>query len=201
MKILHITSDTYYGDGLLIGRLGNITPWKRPLDFIRAIPRILDKSRSTGIPLKFLLADSSHENPQRMLACLREAQKNGSLSKIVVVTPAEDKFGLLNALDIFLYPTSRETYCVSIAEAMACGLPVVTYRESAMPEVVGDAGMLGRVGDIDALADNVVSLIESVEKRRSLSQRARDIVKSRNAPEVIAGRYAQIYRSVHPASS
>ncbi len=184
------------GDGLIIGRLGNIAVRKRPLDFIRAIPLILAETGPSGLSLRFVLAGSPYENPKLLVKCLEEAQSLAVVSHIEVVCPVEDKFGLLNAFDIFLYPTMLETYCISIAEAMACGLPVVTYRESALPEVVSDAGIVVKVGDIEALAEGVVSLIRSPRDRNALGEQARSIVKSRNRPDAVAGRYLQLYRSV-----
>ena len=47
-----------------------------------------------------------------------------------------------------------------IAEAMACGLPVVSTRLAGVPEMVvhGETGLLAKPGDVDGLADNLMAL-------------------------------------------
>ena len=46
------------------------------------------------------------------------------------------------ASDIYIHTSVTEAFGLTVAEAMACGMPVVAYRKSAVPEVVGDAGYL-----------------------------------------------------------
>ena len=53
--------------------------------------------------------------------------------------------------DLFLCLSDHEGFCVPIVEAMAAGLPVVAYASSAIPETLGDAGLL--------LADKPPSLV------------------------------------------
>jgi glycosyltransferase involved in cell wall biosynthesis len=107
-----------------------------------------------------------------------------------------NKYAHLSMLDVFLYPTSRETYCITAAEAMAMGLLVITYRESAMPETVGDAGILVEPGDFKALATAVVDFLQNPaawQERRALASR---IALERNHPRVVIPRYEAVYSSV-----
>jgi len=56
------------------------------------------------------------------------------------------------AADLFVLPTQRETYCLAVAEALVHGLPVVSTRTGAIPELVGDAaGLLIEPGDREGL--------------------------------------------------
>ena len=57
-------------------------------------------------------------------------------------------------MDALFMPSVREGFGLCVAEAMACGLPVVACRESAMPELVesGQGGMLCAVDDVPAFA-------------------------------------------------
>ncbi len=58
-----------------------------------------------------------------------------------------DKLSLIqiyNAADILIAPSLHEGFGITLLEAMACGTPVITSNVSAMPEVVGDAGILVR---------------------------------------------------------
>jgi len=57
--------------------------------------------------------------------------------------------------DVLVVSSEHEGYCLPVVEAMAAGLPVVAYREGALPEVLGDAGVLVPTKDPVAVADAV----------------------------------------------
>jgi len=44
--------------------------------------------------------------------------------------------------DVLVVASEHEGFCLPVAEAMARGLPVLAFAEGAVPEVVGDAGVL-----------------------------------------------------------
>lgn len=62
-----------------------------------------------------------------------------------------DRVIFYNAADFMVFPSWYEGFGMPLLEAMQCGCPVITSRVSAMPEVVGEAGILidpGRVEDL-----------------------------------------------------
>lgn len=59
------------------------------------------------------------------------------------------------AADVLVVSSEHEGYCLPVVEAMACGLPVVAYREGALPEVLGDAGVLLETKDPLVVAEAV----------------------------------------------
>jgi glycosyltransferase involved in cell wall biosynthesis len=68
-----------------------------------------------------------------------------------------------------LLMTSRcEGFGLPVLEAMACGTPVIAFANSALPEVVGEAGVLVPDGDIDAMARAVRDLVGSPSMREEL---------------------------------
>jgi glycosyltransferase involved in cell wall biosynthesis len=56
--------------------------------------------------------------------------------------PEADLPGLYANADAFVMPSLDEGFCLPILEAMACGTPVVAAGAGALPEVIGDAGLL-----------------------------------------------------------
>lgn len=72
-----------------------------------------------------------------------------------------DKTDLVNAYngaDVLVAPSFHEGFGITLLEAMSCGTPVITSNVSAMPEVVGDAGILVDPKNSQAIADAVCRL-------------------------------------------
>jgi glycosyltransferase involved in cell wall biosynthesis len=182
--------------GIAIGRLGNITPWKRVQDFIAVVPLVLAWTQGCSRPLSFSIAGSSHDTPSLMEELREFAGRLGVKDKIFFAGDLPDKYAFLSMLDVFLYPTSKETYCIAAAEAMAMGCLVISYRESAMPETVGDGGILVEPGNYKALAEAVASYVRNPDpwmEKRSLASRT---ALARNAPDIVIPKYEKIYAEV-----
>jgi glycosyltransferase involved in cell wall biosynthesis len=71
---------------------------------------------------------------------------------------------------LVVVPSVYEGFGLPAAEAMACGAPTVSTTAGALPEVVGDAGILVPPADVKALVDAISSLVVNQNKRKHLSQ-------------------------------
>ena len=91
-----------------------------------------------------------------------ELSKYGDLSKRVMLTPGrlprEGLVALYNAADLYL-SSGPEGFGLTIAEALACGVPAVGLDYTAVPEVIGPAGTVVPVG---ALTDSIYSYFWAV---------------------------------------
>lgn len=65
--------------------------------------------------------------------------------------PSEDLVYLYNATRLFVHPSFYEGFGLTPLEAMTCGAPVIVSNTAALPEIVGDAGMMINPHDIDGL--------------------------------------------------
>jgi glycosyltransferase involved in cell wall biosynthesis len=84
---------------------------------------------------------------------------------------------------------SAETFGLAAAEAMAAGVPVAGSRVGALPELLEEQAM-APPGDARALAE----AIERLRGDPDAGARARERIRALCAPEVVAGRLAEIYR-------
>jgi glycosyltransferase involved in cell wall biosynthesis len=101
-------------------------------------------------------------------------------------------------MDILLMPTVREGFGLAIAEAMACGLPVVASNCSAIPELIdeGKGGFLCPVGDVDAFAEKINLLADSPILRREMGNYNRAKVEKMFTLERMANEYEKLFEEV-----
>lgn len=83
--------------------------------------------------------------------------------------------------DVGIFPAlGEEAFGIAVAEAMACGLPVVASHNGGMPEVIGNEGTCGRLfalGDILDCAKAMEALCRAPELRSSMGHAARRRIK------------------------
>jgi glycosyltransferase involved in cell wall biosynthesis len=114
--------------------------------------------------------------------------------------PAEDMPVLLSGALGLVFPSLDEGFGLPLVEAMACGCPVVTSNVSAMPEVVGDAGILVDPLDVGALSTAMRSLAADPGRREAL--RARGLERARRFSWDAAARTTlDVFRRLHASTS
>ncbi|MBN1485536.1 MAG: glycosyltransferase family 4 protein [Chloroflexia bacterium] len=100
-----------------------------------------------------------------------------------------------NRCHALIFPSRLEGFGLAVAEAMACGRPVVASRCSALPELVveGQGGFLCPVDDVDALAQAVQRLAEDPNLRREMGRFNRRRAVSQFSLPVMAENYRRLY--------
>jgi glycosyltransferase involved in cell wall biosynthesis len=69
---------------------------------------------------------------------------------------------------MLVVPSQYEGFGLPAAEAMSCGTPVISTTAGALPEVIGDAGILIPPGDTAAIIQAVTGLLDNENKRKEL---------------------------------
>jgi len=101
------------------------------------------------------------------------------------------------AADALLFPTRHEeSFGLVLAEAMACGLPVVASDRGASAEVVGDAGLVVAGDDVAALAAAMARLGADADLRRRLGAAARRRAAGVLGSEATVARLEGIYEAL-----
>jgi glycosyltransferase involved in cell wall biosynthesis len=111
----------------------------------------------------------------------------------------QDKGPLYSAATLFAFPSLYEGFGMTPLEAMACGTPVVTSNRSALPEVVGDAGVLVDPYDTDAIAQALAEVLENTGLREELSRRGLERARRFTWPQV-AEQTVRVYKEILCAS-
>jgi glycosyltransferase involved in cell wall biosynthesis len=90
----------------------------------------------------------------------------------------------------------KEQFGRVLTDAMACQVPVIGSDSGAIPEVIGDAGLIFPEGDVTALANCLRQLYESPELARKLAERGYARVMQLYTQERIAEQTADFYRQM-----
>jgi glycosyltransferase involved in cell wall biosynthesis len=117
-------------------------------------------------------------------------------NRIVDIGPADNELleALYNGAAVFLFPSRFEGFGWPIAEAQACGAPVLCSAREPMSEVAGTAGMLRDPDDEAGFASDLLRLLnpeEQADRRAKSLENAQRFSTSRMISE-----YREVYRSV-----
>ncbi|WP_347978150.1 glycosyltransferase [Microbacterium sp. ProA8] len=98
----------------------------------------------------------------------------GLAASVTLHGATADRDAFFDRAALFVTSTAFEGQGLSIAEALARGLPVVSFDARYGPrEAIGDAGVLVAPGDVDGFADAITRLLQDDARRAELSSRAR----------------------------
>lgn len=102
---------------------------------------------------------------------------------------------IYSSADIFVFPSKVETFGNVTIEAMASGLPCVEFDYGANKDKIldGRTGYIIPFGDVNAMVDALVELIDDKEKRWLFSNEARRFARQRFAWESIASQYHEVF--------
>jgi glycosyltransferase involved in cell wall biosynthesis len=100
------------------------------------------------------------------------------------------------AADIFLMPSRAEAFGMMAVEAMACGVPVVCYDGTSLPEITGapEIGLAVPQGDVGALAEAVRRLVRNPAEWAARGAAGRRFAEQHYDVAVFAERLAALYR-------
>lgn len=89
----------------------------------------------------------------------------------------KEKFVLLKSAKIFLYPSYYESFGIVIAEAMACGLPIVTWDLPIYEQIYETNILRVPIDDIEQFAEIVIRLLDNKELRNSLGSKGEKFIQ------------------------
>ena len=105
---------------------------------------------------------------------------------------------LYTAADVMVAPSLQEAFGKTVAEAMACGTPVVAFDGTGPADIVlhQQTGYLASPFDAHDLARGVEWCLATPERSSSLGEAARQRAEAQFDIGAVAGRYADLYRRV-----
>jgi glycosyltransferase involved in cell wall biosynthesis len=105
---------------------------------------------------------------------------------------------LYQQADILIFPSIREGFGLSVAEAMSCGLPIVAFNTSSLPELVDheSGGYLTDIYDVRTFADYINTLAESPALRTQMGEYNRVKVEEKFTQSRMVEDYRLLFEEV-----
>ncbi len=176
------------GEAILM-HLSNFRPVKRVVDVVKVFAQV-----AREIPARLVLVgDGPDRSAAEWLAHdLQIHEKIHFLGK-------QDRVNeLLPLADLMMLPSQLESFGLAALEAMACKVPAIATRVGGVPELIDDGvnGLLYPVGDVAAMAEGVLRLLQDRDRLEVMRDAARKTARTRFCSTMIVPRYVQYYEQV-----
>ncbi len=152
------------GEKILV-HISNFRKVKRIEDAIKTFEIVQKK-----VPSKLLLVGDGPERP-RLERMTREL---GLYEHVRFLGKQDAVEEILAVADLFLIPSSNESFGLAALEAMACEVPVISSNAGGLPEVNihGVTGCVADVGDYESMAQHALMLLEDEDMLKQYSHNA-----------------------------
>ena len=175
--------------------LGTIEPRKDLPTLVRAF----DSLAAAHPDLRLVVAGPDGWGVEQFATAVAAARHRDRIIRHGYVDPTH-RTALLQGARVFAFPSLYEGFGLPPLEAMAVGVPVVTTRAGAVPEVVGDAALVVEPGRPDELAEALAEVLTDDERRDELVTRGRLRAAARTWNDAAAD-MAGLYRDVIACAS
>lgn len=185
----------------------------RPIEGLRKPWRIMTTA-SADVPLKGLdvllkaLANLQAKYSELELLVVGKAKPGGATERLIHQLNLTDKVTFVSGIEtselVRLYgeatlavsPSIYEGFGLPAGEAMACGVPLISSDGGALPEIVGDAGVVVPAGDANSLQKAIDDLLADPMKRETLGKQGRARILEKFSWAVAAEKMTAYYRQV-----
>jgi glycosyltransferase involved in cell wall biosynthesis len=195
-KLAHVANglalDRFATDGertrrRVITTVANLRPGKGHEILLKAAARVI--RRVPDAQFRIVGDGPRRQMLERQAATLRIS------AQVEFAGHREDVPGILQASDVFAFPSFMEASPNAVLEAMAAGLPVVATRVGGIPEVIEHerSGLLVPPGDDRALAAGILRFIERPAAAAAIGEAARQTVDSRFSFDRMVSEFQGLY--------
>jgi len=182
----------------IILHISTFRPVKRITDCIEVVARMRQRETDSRSQFAVKLVMCG-DGPER-----QEAEKLASdrgISDAVIFAGKQPQAVIrdyLSIADLLLLTSQSESFGLVALEAMACEVPVIATRVGGVPEVVeeGETGFLFPVGDVEAMADAAIRILNDPQTGRRMGKRGRELAIERFTTDKIIPQYEALYASL-----
>ncbi|MDE4541581.1 glycosyltransferase family 4 protein [Thermoanaerobacterium sp. R66] len=162
-------------DTLIIGCVARLIPSKGVQDLIESLNILRGKVKA----FVFIAGDGPY------MEHLKDMARDLKLDNVEFLGFIEDIFNFLSSIDIFVLPSHSEGFGISVAEAMALGVPVIATDVGGIPEIVknDENGIIVKSEAPKDLANAIEVLVLNEDLRNKFSKKGKEYILSNFSKE------------------
>ncbi len=177
----------------IIGYIGRIVAEKGVLDLLESYLMIRDQGLKLLLVGPWDLGERDGDTVDKIKKIVKE---KGLEREVLLIGYREDIPRMLSIMDIFVLPSYREGMPVSLLEAMAMGLPVITTNIRGCREAIDEkTGLLFEPGNSQQFADCLRKILANEDLRRELGGNGRNRVVEKYSLDKVISRQMKIYKA------
>lgn len=176
--------------GTMVGTIARLAPQKGVEHFIRAAALVLKAHPEARFTV---VGDGPFRAELESLA-----ESLGIRQSIAFTGFREDALSLAAGFDVFVLASLRETFGITLVEALSQGVPVVASRTGGIPEIVDGSttGLLAAPGSAEEIAAQVCKLLDDRGLAARLAENGRRFVRETFTAERMVSRTEALYAEV-----
>ena len=191
----HVSSERNATGKLRVAILGELTPNKGQIEFVRAAQIVANEMPN----VEFIIAGRDNSDNGAYARDLKQLIETTSLGDCIQLVEAKiDVAEFLSTVDLLVSASRSEAFGLTIIEAMAAGVPVVATATGGASEIISE-GKTGRLVDIDSvpeLAAEILRLLQNPQERRNISDIARQMVAERFSVQRMVSETEVVYAQI-----
>jgi N-acetyl-alpha-D-glucosaminyl L-malate synthase BshA len=176
-------------DEHIITHISNFRPLKRVTDIVPILKKV-----TNNFKIKMLMVGDGPERYKMEEQCRQEQL----CESVLFLGKQENISEILSISDVVLIPSESESFGLVALEALACGIPCVSTNAGGLPEVNknGITGYTRDVGDINGLAEAIITILSDRELAKTMGKAGRDIALNNFSAEIIVPKYIKYYEKI-----
>ncbi|MBP1627062.1 MAG: hypothetical protein H6Q00_1537 [Holophagaceae bacterium] len=176
-------------DCAVLTHISNFRPVKRVLDVVKIFERVRQE-----YPCRLVMVGDGPDRPEAEAY----ARERGFSDEVRFTGKQLNIGSVLVCSDVFLLPSATESFGLAALEAMSYGVPVVASRVGGLPEVIrhGEDGYLEGLGDVEAMAQDVLKLLRDPAHRQRLGASAKNRALDTFAEGPVIDQYEALYERI-----
>jgi glycosyltransferase involved in cell wall biosynthesis len=167
---LKVKEDTKKYDATFLARLN---PSKGIFDLIDIWKKVVEKNPSAQLAI---MGGGSKEVNEKMRQKINKAELGKNID-LLGFLENDESFSIIKNSRVFLFPSHEEGFGIAVAEAMACGVPVISWNLPVYQEIFENFSVQLAENNLELFSQEVVDMLRDNDRRKKIADEAGGFIK------------------------